>query len=391
MTRGKGAPSASRIYLTMLGSLVLIVASLAGGIIWYNSAKTAELAIVSADRLIGEISDKVLERVQLLYDPMVAIVALAARVPELQAMCSGDDPPALPFLLRGLRAYPQIFSLYVGFADGEFFMVSRVGGPERAAAREALGAPAEAEFANERIRIAADGTRQTSWRFLDHEGKLLDSRNEPQPIFDPRERVWYNLARAHPGDVQRTQPYQFASSKEMGVTLSRSVEGRMDGAFGADLAIGEISRFLAAQAITKSSRVFIFDGDGTIVAPSMPGKRIADSGDPVMTALYERFRAERAVASLTLTVADRAYEARIRALPERYGSDEYLAILVPTEEILEPTNAIRTLTLLYSSAFLVLALPLYATLVVAWIDRRLARHAAAAGLWQPEEEPEERS
>jgi hypothetical protein len=128
-----------------------------------------------------------------------------------------------------------------------------------------------------------------------------------------------------------------------------------------------------------------------MVAPSQPGTRIGESGDPVLTALYERFRAERERGSFTLTVADRAYETRIRPLPDRYGTDEYLAILVPSGEILEPITAIRTQTLLYSSAFLVLALPLYATLIVAWIDRRLARHAAAAGMWHPEEADEERS
>ena len=64
-------------------------------------------------------------------------------------------------------------------------------------------------------------------------------------------------------------------------------------------------------------------------------------------------------------------EEQIRKLPERYDKDEYLAIVVPTEEILEPITAIRTDTLFYSLAFLLFALPLYATLVVAWIDRRL--------------------
>ena len=104
---------------------MLLVAALGGGIIWFNSVKTEQLALVSADRLMLEIGDEILERVQRLYDPMVATVALAARVPELQAMCEAEDPPALPFFVRGLKGYPQILSLYVGFANGEFFMVSQ--------------------------------------------------------------------------------------------------------------------------------------------------------------------------------------------------------------------------------------------------------------------------
>jgi len=52
-----------------------------------------------------------------------------------------------------------------------------------------------------------------------------------------------------------------------------------------------------------------------------------------------------------------------------------LAIAVPVDEIVEPIIRIRNDTLLYSIAFLVFALPLFVTLVVAWIDRRLAARA----------------
>jgi hypothetical protein len=63
-------------------------------------------------------------------------------------------------------------------------------------------------------------------------------------------------------------------------------------------------------------------------------------------------------------------------IPPRYGRDQLLAIMVPVDEIERPIAEIRNQTLLYSIAFLILALPLYVTLVVAWIDRRLAAQAA---------------
>jgi hypothetical protein len=62
-------------------------------------------------------------------------------------------------------------------------------------------------------------------------------------------------------------------------------------------------------------------------------------------------------------------------IPPRYGRDQLLAIMVPVDEIEKPIAEIRNQTLLYSIAFLVLALPLYVTLVVAWIDRRLEGRA----------------
>jgi hypothetical protein len=49
--------------------------------------------------------------------------------------------------------------------------------------------------------------------------------------------------------------------------------------------------------------------------------------------------------------------------------------VVPIDEIERPITEIRNQTLLYSIALLVLALPMYVTLVVAWIDRRLENRA----------------
>ena len=52
---------------------------------------------------------------------------------------------------------------------------------------------------------------------------------------------------------------------------------------------------------------------------------------------------------------------------------ELLAIMVPLDEILSPVIELRNQTLFYSLAFLVFALPLYITIVVHLIDRRLGK------------------
>ena len=46
---------------------------------------------------------------------------------------------------------------------------------------------------------------------------------------------------------------------------------------------------------------------------------------------------------------------------------------MPIDEIEQPAIALRNQTLLYSIAFLAFTLPLYVTLIVFWIDRRLGR------------------
>ena len=50
-----------------------------------------------------------------------------------------------------------------------------------------------------------------------------------------------------------------------------------------------------------------------------------------------------------------------------------MAIAVPIDDIERPIIELRNRTLFYSIAVLVFVLPLYVTLIVAWIDRRLGR------------------
>jgi hypothetical protein len=46
-------------------------------------------------------------------------------------------------------------------------------------------------------------------------------------------------------------------------------------------------------------------------------------------------------------------------------------MIVPIDEIEKPITELRNHTLLYSVAFLLFTLPIYMTLVIAWIDWRL--------------------
>jgi hypothetical protein len=62
------------------------------------------------------------------------------------------------------------------------------------------------------------------------------------------------------------------------------------------------------------------------------------------------------------------YIGRIVEIVARYGRDQLLAIAVPIDEIQRPIIELRNRTLSYSIAFAVFVLPLYVTLIVAWID-----------------------
>jgi adenylate cyclase len=374
------------VYLGITGLLLALVIALAGGIIWYNSIKTNQLAIAAAKHLILVTDEKVLDRLKGLYDPMYAIVGLASRLPLLTAPTVKDDPQAMAMFLKVLQIYPQIRSLYVGFDDGAFFMVSNIGGDAAGSLRARLGAPREAVFANRLIAIDGDGGVKASWIFLAEDGRVV-GRRETAPDFDPRERPWYKAAKESDA-VERSDLYLFASSGDPGFTLSRRFDGPPAGVMGADLAAIDLARFLSEQEITKSSVAFIFTRTGEIVAAPglvaagaiaeagqtmIPPPKAADLHDPVIAGLIAAHARDPRPGSAIYDIAGRTFIGQISEIPPRYGSDQLLAIMVPTDEILYPAIKLRNETLFYSLAFLVFALPLYITIVVALIDRRLGR------------------
>jgi adenylate cyclase len=146
--------SAWRTYLGITALLLLIVVLLAGGIIWYNSRKSSELMLAAADRQMVETGEKISDRIRLLYDPLYAIAGIASRVPDMQSVLRDDGHAVMPMLLRALHFYPQILQLYVGFENGDFFMVTHIVGEDRARLRGLLKAPEKAAFATRPSRPA---------------------------------------------------------------------------------------------------------------------------------------------------------------------------------------------------------------------------------------------
>jgi len=373
-------------YVGITALLLVMVVALTGGIIWYNTKKSNQLAVAAAERMIQEAGDDVTNRIKLLYDPMYAIVGIASLVPELTSPAIKDDPRALSLILQVLRIYPQIMSLYVGFDSGEFFMVTHIAGENSTTLRDALRAPQDAAFANEIISADAGGERKTQWLFLAEDGSVIGHLDPAPAEFDPRQRPWYEAAK--PSDiVEQSDLYIFATSGEPGFTLSRGFKGKMPGVMGADLAAIDLARFLHDQRITATSTAFIFTKTGEVIALPETGRiakvvhadgqmlamppKIGYLNDPVVAGLVAAYEDGRISGTRVYDVAGRAWVGRVLDIQSRYGRNQLLAIMVPLDEIEKPIADIRNQTLLYSIAFLVLALPLYVTLVVAWIDRRL--------------------
>lgn len=138
------------------------------------------------------------------------------------------------------------------------------------------------------------------YRYQGIQGKPGLTEREPS-LFDPRERIWYELARQTGGQIWTTVYIDF-SSQDLVVTRARKVlgeDGQFRGVVATDVSLREINRFVATLDIGEQGRAFVVERDGKLIAAtgfdnlgaSVGGEPMrvgaANSNDPIIQAAYE--------------------------------------------------------------------------------------------------------
>jgi hypothetical protein len=88
--------------------------------------------------------------------------------------------------------------------------------------------------------------------------------------YDPRKRVWYQAALISSGKVVWTDPYLDLATKQTVVSAVLSVQSprRMEGVFGIDILLSQLSENLAKINLGKGAKLLIIDHTGLVLADS---------------------------------------------------------------------------------------------------------------------------
>ncbi|MFV2071346.1 MAG: HD-GYP domain-containing protein [Thermoanaerobaculales bacterium] len=157
---------------------------------------------------------------------------------------------SLGALTEALHLSSDMSSIFVGYEDGDFFLVRSVG--DRRVAAQSLDAPRGSRFAVQSIEGGGREAARKTLLFFDEGLTLLDSRPLDTGDFDPRGREWYRSA-IERHDRITTDFYVFFTTGEVGLSFARQLAGG-GGVVGADLALSDLSAGLAStMALTKNS------------------------------------------------------------------------------------------------------------------------------------------
>lgn len=366
---------------TLFSTLIVV---LGAALILHGFERHRALALDAAAELFGEIARGVAGDAAALYAPIEALIEQTARLNVGSGASIDELPLSVGYFAEALVSHPQLDAIYVGFDDGDFFLVRQA--PAGSAAHAALAAPEGTAFVVQRVE--RDRFEQPLYvtSFVDEALEPIAVVDDLVTGFDPRTRPWYRDADAIDGTVV-TDFYRFFTSGEIGATLARRARGG-NAVIGADVRLETISESLRSPSLPTEAEVVVFTADGELVGyddaawlerrtrRAMRGQRrspeVGDIGQPELDALFERFVAGERDARMTLDTGRGAWFGTVAPIAfGAHGADSvHVAILAPERSLLAGQRAVRL-----QSTFLSVLVLAVAVAGAWWLSASIARSA----------------
>lgn len=351
------------VHISVMLAVLLLLAGAALGL--FNYLQTSQIILSSSGKLFSQIEQDVQADLRQTYQPIRHLLNLLALGPDNTHTTLEQRLVLLPPFAQALSDNPQLASLYLGYSDGDFFMVRPLRDDRLKAT---LGAPAQAAYQVWSIDRSSQQLPRSQSLYFDAALTLLERRENPEERYDPRQRVWFGSAKGEQQQVT-TAPYVFFSSRQVGTTLARRVNAEV--VLGADLTLADLSATLARHVITADTQIVLYSPDGSAVAYPDSSKLLPHGNEAQLV------KARELTPELSLLLAHPgAHGDRLRVGKRDWvvaSSDVAmggpqglrLALLVPEDQLLADAYRLRWQGALITLGALLLCVPL------AWLSSRL--------------------
>ena len=219
----------------------------------------------AASAYMDATSSKALGRLQ---TEITAIASMAHVLATSSSVADSNERtetgPAIPLFKAALQELPQMDSIYVGFENGAWLQVRRIGelNDEQ---RERLRATPGANIAINLVRPTPSGELPMRRIFEDQQGNEVGKIDLWKYGYDARNRPWYRDTMKADRPLA-SSPYLAFSIGAPVITVSAPLRGKVPGVLAADLKLDTFSEFVQAQRPGEHGIVLIFDSMGSLIA-----------------------------------------------------------------------------------------------------------------------------
>ncbi|HQR59502.1 MAG TPA: GAF domain-containing protein, partial [Azonexus sp.] len=349
---------------TLFIVLILLVGGVIGGLGYRISSEILE---TTANELNTRIGRETVGEFSNIIGPAEMATRLLSYDGITQARSLEERLLNLGFMREALNNSSALTSLYVGYGNGDFFMVRRIWDETDG---KVFDAPEKSAFMVQSIDHQGEELRGR-YIFLDAQLMVLRSDDRPDyaTSFDPRTRGWYKAAMSAGGQV-KTPPYLFFTGQKVGTTIANRAN-RADAVVGADIRLETLSHTLARQKVTPGTQIVLANERGHTIAFEDLTKAVrlvdgnpvlasvSDLGIPVLAQLAPKLGNfdEKAAQNLLLTVDGSDWHASIRPVRLEGAGALFLITAIPDDELMSAAYRLMHHSLIATILVILLAIP----------------------------------
>ena len=270
----------------LVSTAIVMSMALLALIIIGNTYQSNRDALINAAQVNAQ---NVADSIDLKIEAVTGSVVNTLRLLELDPLSRANNYEQrlerLSVLARTLETNDILSAVYVGYADGDFFLLRSLEDPN---VREKMNAPQQARYLVQSIERDANGSvEEMVWSFYDQNLHELGQHIPEQYEFDPRQRPWFKQASEANSPIV-TSPYIYYTTRDIGITLA--TENKTTGTiFGVDASISDLSNLLKSLQPSPLSYMVLVEGQERAIAYPRSEKIIlADHGqEPRLATINE--------------------------------------------------------------------------------------------------------
>ena len=240
--------------------LVGLLATLVIGIAQFN--KMDQIILNETNHDYERTGRQVANKIQAIYTPARTQIGILAERMPITGDTLDERLERIEYLTKSIASVPSATSIFIGNADGEFFLLRKY--DRNSATASVFSVPADTAWI---VQSTSLRHKKLVEHIISLNSKLEETSRKkiPKRNFDPREMFWYTEAMATPDKINVTRPYYFYTSHQIGVTYSQKID-HSDAVVGIDIELPTILQTIENSGLTPSSRVALLGENSQILA-----------------------------------------------------------------------------------------------------------------------------
>lgn len=346
------------LHLQIASLFTLLIMTIGSTIIFFSYHQLTRLTELNTNRQFQHTGEAMAAELNHVTRTMMMSVNILIGLPLTAASTLEERMQSVNKFIEVLKQNNYTSSVYVGYPDGDFFMLRRMTKENRRFFKAAENVSWLVQSNQTR-----EGTPEVHYVFLDGNEQVVGNKIIKGELFDPRTRDWFIQAKTKAGLIA-TPAYIFKATGEPGFTFSRFADNKK-AVIGLDVSLASLSDFLQRQMLPPGSVAQVINSSGQIIA-SLPMLNNRQNG--ILATLMDTASTRRVANSSILFHSQHEDWFGSVLNINNDGNNYQIIIAAPAAWLTAGANTLRNESTVIAFILLLLSLP-----IVWFFSRRISK------------------